>query len=221
MRRFGGAVLCVVILTGCSLAAAAQQSAPAKPASSSSKPEPEYSSSKAPVTQQSAPSTAGWESYCSAEAGFCLKYPTAWKKQAGVLEGGGVVVARPEQGQPEEVWPQITGAATLLPEEPEGKTAPEFGDVLNVMLDGIAPGVQKQTLQRTQTSAGGLPAELVKIKYTEPGARPWIEEGVFIDGDDTIYSIVLRCQPEQLAALEPMFEQVVRTWKLYEEPARK
>ncbi len=189
-----------------------------KPAQSSG---PKAAESKATEPKAVTPkATAAWPNYCSADAGFCVKYPPDWKKQTDVLQGAGVVVAKTQAGQLEDLWPQITAAATLMPEEPEGKEAPNFDDVLNVVLESIEPGAEKQTLQRTQTTADGLPAQLVKIKYIDTASTPWIEEGLFIDGEDAIYSVVLRTSPEQLAAAEPVFLQMTQTWRQYAAPAK-
>lgn len=177
---------------------------------------------KPPAPPSKAPAaTAAWPSYCSAEAGFCVKYPADWKKQTDVLQGAGVVIAKTQPGVTENFWPQITAAATLMPEEPEGKEAPNFDDVLNLVLESIEPGAEKQTLQRTHSVADRLPAQLVKIRYRDAANKTWIEEGLFIDGDDAIYSVVLRSSPEQLAAVEPVFLQMTRTWRQYAVPATK
>ena len=205
MRLNCGRCALIAIFFASSLMAAAQ----AAPGTSSSKP---ASAQSAPAENQ----TATWSSYCSAEAGFCLRFPEDWKNQADVLQGAGVVISKPQTGRSEEDWPTITAASTLLPELPEGKESPSFDDVLNVMLESVEQGAKKKTLERKQTTAAGLPAQLLKIRYQEPDDKTVIEEGLFIDGEDTIYSVVLRCAPDQLSALEPAFQRIVKTWRLYE-----
>lgn len=212
-------VLAVVGIAIISVASLAQQPAtkapPKAPATSATQPNTPLKTTvpKAPAA------AANWPSYCSPDAGFCIKYPGDWKKQTDVLQGAGVVVAKAQPGIAEDFWPQITAAATFMPEEPEGKEAPSFDDVLNVVLESIEPGAEKQTLQRSQTIVDGLPAQLVKIKYVAVD-QTWIEEGLFIDGDDAIYSVVLRSSPQQLAAVEPVFMQVTQTWRQYAAPAK-
>ena len=49
------------------------------------------------------------------------------------------------------------------------------------------------------------PAQMLKVRYHEKATdRDWVEEMVFIQGPDgEIYSVALKCSPENLARLEP------------------
>ncbi|HWR36634.1 MAG TPA: hypothetical protein VN622_12260 [Clostridia bacterium] len=157
--------------------------------------------------------TSSWPQYCSDEAGFCVNYPQNWKRLGEVFQGAGMVVALPQAGVEQELWTQVTAAAVALPDEPEGKERPAFEDVVNVVLESVEPGRQKQTLHRSALTLDGFSAQMVKVQYADAGGKPWVEEVVFIDGDDVIYSLALRCAPKDVAAVEPVFLAMVDSWK--------
>ena len=101
---------------------------------------------------------------------------------------------------------------TDLPQPPAGKERPTFDELIGVVLESMRPGVHPQTLERKQMTLDGLPAQFLKLKYVEDG-RPWIEEIVLIDGEDVVYSMALRCTPDELPSFEPIFREIVGTWK--------
>ena len=65
-----------------------------------------------------------------------------------------------------------------------------------------------ETLQRQQRTVDHKPAQMLKVRYHEKATgRDWIEEMVFIEGPESeIYSVALKCAPENLARLEPVFD---------------
>jgi hypothetical protein len=75
-----------------------------------------------------------------------------------------------------------------------------------------------ETLQRQQRTVDHNPAQMLKVRYHEKATdRDWVEEIVFIQGPDReIYSVALKCAPENLARLEPVFAGVLDSWVLPE-----
>ena len=59
---------------------------------------------------------------------------------------------------------------------------------------------------------------MLKATYREKATdRTWIEELVFIQGpENEIYSVALKCAPQNLARLEPVFSGVLASWTLPE-----
>lgn len=184
----------------------------AKPAASASgEKSATKSSSAAPKV-----SIKGWKTYCSEEGAYCISYPPDWNVVGDVFEGTGIVMAPPQNGKEKSQWDEVTASVATIPEM-EGKEPPTFDEILSVAMRDL-PGKNVQTLQRTELTVAKRPAELVKIQYDDPDTgKPWVEEIVFIDDGDAIYSTALRAVPEDLEKLEPVFRTIVATWRPSEE----
>ena len=155
--------------------------------------------------------------YCQSDGGFCFKYPASWTMLGEVFDGNGVVVA-PPQKQERALWDAITIARIAPP--PQGDEEP-FG------LDGVVEqataslreaGQAFETLQRQQRTVDHKPAQMLKVRYQEkPTGHEWIEKLVFIEGpDNEIYSVALKCSPQDLSRLEPVLAGVLSSWTLPE-----
>jgi hypothetical protein len=155
--------------------------------------------------------------YCQPDGGFCFKYPSSWTMLGEVFDGNGVVVA-PTQKLDRALWDEITVALVMPPSE---------GDEEPVTLDGLIEQASKsireggqtfETLQRQQRTVDHKPAQMLKVRYHEKATdRDWVEEMVFIQGPDgEMYSVALKCSPENLARLEPAFAGVLESWVLPE-----
>jgi len=132
-----------------------------------------------------------------------------------VSDGNGVVVA-PAQKQDRALWDAITVALVVPPptgdEEPIG-----LNGVIEQASSGLRQGGQDfQTLQRRESTVDHKPAQMLKVGYHEKAnAHDWIEEMIFIEGpDNEIYSVVLKCSPQNLARLEPFLNGVLEGWTL-------
>jgi hypothetical protein len=158
-----------------------------------------------------------WKRYCHPNEGFCFTYPPSWNMLGEVFDGKGVVVA-PTQTEAQSLWDEITVAMVAPP--PQGD---EEGLDLNGVVEQAAAGMREAgqnfvTLQRQQRTVDHKPAQLLKAQYREKSSgRDWIEELVFIDGpDNEIYSVALKCAPQNLARLEPVLKSVLASWTLPE-----
>ena len=134
-----------------------------------------------------------------------------------VFAGNGVVVA-PQQKEDRALWDAITVALVVPP--PEGD---EEGPGLNGMIEQSSNAIREAgqnfvTLQRQERTIDHKPAQLLKVQYKEKtSGRDWIEELVFIEGPDhEIYSVALKCAPQNVTKLEPAFAEVLRSWTLPE-----
>ncbi len=158
-----------------------------------------------------------WKRYCQPKGGFCFKYPSSWSILGEVFAGNGVVVA-PPQKQDRTLWDAIT--VTLIVPAPEGDEEPLGLDgVIEQASSGLRErGQDFETVQRQRRTVDHKPAQLLKVRYYEKSnAHDWIEEMVFIEGpDNEIYSVALKCSPQDLTRLEPVFKQVLASWTLPE-----
>ncbi len=162
------------------------------------------------------PSAATWKYYCQPNGGFCFNYPPSWKMMGEIYDGNGVVVA-PPQKDGQALWNEVTVAMVAPPKDSDEA----FG--LDTIIEQAAAGMREagqdfQTLRRQVRTVDAKPAELLKAEYHEKSTgRDWIEELIFIQGpDNEVYSIALKSVSSDIERLEPVFSEIVRTWKLPE-----
>ena len=153
---------------------------------------------------------------CVQTVGLCVTVPDSWQRLGDVFEGLGFVVAesRPGPGADTATWPQITVAAMDVPEQKNGG-APSLDSLVDTVL---APGgsFTSETLQRTRLLLNGNEAEIVRIREHDEASKTDVIEAVaLIVGDDgLVYSIALRCPPQDFARLEPIFQKTVHSWRV-------
>lgn len=156
-----------------------------------------------------------WKRYCQPDGGFCFQYPTSWEMLGDIFASHGVVIA-PTQKQDRALWDEITVAMVVPPPE---------GDEEGLGLDGVIQqatsglresGQSFETLQRQQRTVDHKPAQMLKVQYREKSTgHDWIEELVFIEGpDNEIYSVALKCAPQNLARREPVLSGILGSWTL-------
>ena len=164
-----------------------------------------------------APKTPALKEYCHPDYGFCFKYPSSWVSLGPIFDGNGIVIA-PPQKQDRALWDEVTVALMIPP--PEGDEDPVSVDqaIDKAVLSVRATGQNFDTVERQQRTVDGNPAQVVKLHYVDQvSGREWIEELVFVQGPDSeIYSAGLKCAPESLARMEPLFSRIVDSWKLPE-----
>jgi len=155
--------------------------------------------------------------YCQPDGGFCFKYPASWAMLGEVFGGNGVVIA-PPQKQERALWDTITLARIVLPPEGDEEPAGLDGVIAQATASLREAGQTFETLQRQQRTVDHKPAQMLKVRYQEkPTGHDWIEKMVFIEGpDNEIYSVALKCSPQDLARLEPVLAGVLLSWALPE-----
>ncbi len=220
MRTLGIAALSLMLMAPLySQESSSKTPLPAKPSSTQSSSK--SSSATAPKSKLAPKTPTGrWKTYCSEEAAYCIAYPPDWDVVGDVFEGTGIVIAPPQPAKDKAMWDAITASVSDLPtpENDTGKEPPSFDEVISVALSHL-PGKQVQTLQRSSMTIHNRDAELVKVQYLDPGNdKAWVEEIVFIDDQEAIYSIALRAVPEDVDGLEAAFKKVVASWRPIEAP---
>lgn len=131
-----------------------------------------------------------------------------------VFDGNGVVVA-PAQATPRENWDEVT-VALVFPAPEKDSEPVTIEEAITQAVSGVRKSGQAfETVERQQRTVDGQPAELLKLQYTEQASgNPWVEELVFIQGPELeIYSVALKCRPESLPGMEPLFARIVDSWK--------
>ena len=77
-------------------------------------------------------------------------------------------------------------------------------------------GQNFETLQRQQLTVDHKPAQMLKVGYRDKSdGHDWVEELVFIEGpENEIYSVALKCAPQNLTRLEPALKSILASWTL-------
>jgi hypothetical protein len=170
------------------------------------------------ASQAAAPAhkpAAAWKKYCQPNGGFCFKYPPTWTMLGEVFAGNGVVVAPPQKDD-RALWYEITLA--MVAPSPEGD---EEGPGLNGIIEQTMAAMREAgqnfiTLQRQERTVDHQPAQMLKARYREKAtSHNWVEEMIFIQGpENEIYSVALKCAPQDLARLEPVLSEILKSWTL-------
>lgn len=171
----------------------------------------------AQIPAKPAPKAATWKEYCHPDYGFCFRYPSSWVSLGPIFDGNGIVVA-PPQKQDRALWDEVTVALMIPP--PEGDEEPVSIDkaIEKAVASVRESGQNFDTVQRQQRTVDGNPAQVLKLHYVDKASgHEWFEELVFMQGPESeIYSAGLKCAPESLARMEPLFSHIVDSWNLPE-----
>ncbi|MGB8475627.1 MAG: hypothetical protein WCE61_16210 [Candidatus Acidiferrum sp.] len=72
-------------------------------------------------------------------------------------------------------------------------------------------------LSKEPTKVQGLPAIISTMKYGDSSTgRYWFDKDLLIhtEDDQTTYDIGLHCSPDDRSALEPLFDEIVKTFRV-------
>ncbi len=174
---------------------------------------PEASRPKA-VERAPKPAQIAWRSHCSNVGDFCIDVPAHWELLGEIFDGAGFVVAEPDPKAPKDDWSQITAAAIDLPEPPPGKDEPDLDTLIDSVRGSPAKGVTAETERRTNELIADMQAEVVKVRlHDTKTSTDWIEEVAFLNSDELVYSVALRCAPEAFDRMDPIFRHALQSWK--------
>jgi len=150
--------------------------------------------------------------YCLQLGGFCFDHPAGWTDLGAVYNGAGVVFAEPNKERAQTDWNHITAAALDLPDPAEGSERPSMNDLINQVMKP-PEGAAMHTVERMETVVGGYPAQVITAEVQEQGKAVATEQVAFIDADDVLYTVALRCTPADYRRLQPVFLQVLKSWR--------
>jgi len=153
-----------------------------------------------------------WTRYCLQLGGFCFDHPAGWTDLGAVYNGAGVVFAEPNKERAQTDWNHITAAALDLPDPAEGSERPSMNELINQVMKP-PEGAAMHTVERRETMVGGYPAQVITAEVQEQGKAVATEQVAFIDADDVLYTVALRCTPADYRRLKPVFLQVLKSWR--------
>lgn len=152
-----------------------------------------------------------WTRYCLQPGGFCFEHPAGWTDLGAVYDGAGVVFAEPSKERAQTDWNHITAAALDLPEPVAGSERPSMNELINRVMTP-PEGAAMHTVERMETVVGGYPAQVITAEVQEQGNPVATEQVAFIDADDVLYTVALRCAPADYRRLKPVFLKVLKSW---------
>ncbi|MGC2209098.1 MAG: hypothetical protein WA532_03205 [Candidatus Korobacteraceae bacterium] len=173
-------------------------------------PQPHTSASSATTKK------AAGRAECVVSVGLCVTVPASWQRLGNIFDDLGFVVAEPHPGVDSGSLPQLTVAAIgPLPNEDNGEP-PSLDSVVDLVLTPGDTFASVETLQRSHLLLNGAEAEMVRVQFHDKsGDAGPIEDVALIQGSDgLVYSIALRCAPQDFPRLEPLFQQTAQSWHL-------
>lgn len=203
--------LIVAVFLCASLGAAiAQVQAPASKSSSAAK--------ASASARKSSPGAGRTE--CALNSGLCVTVPAGWQRLGDIFDDLGFVVAEAHDGTDSATWPQLTVATIDVPPPKNRNGAASGAPSLDALVDSVLTPdgsfTSAETLQRSRLLLNGSEAEIVRVQLHDDAHKTEAIEAVaLIQGDDgLVYSIALRCAPEDFVRLEPVFQRAADSWHI-------
>ncbi|HVJ04076.1 MAG TPA: hypothetical protein VM578_00240 [Candidatus Saccharimonadales bacterium] len=154
---------------------------------------------------------------CALAVELCVTVPANWQRLGDVFENLGFVVAEPHRGTDSATWPQLTVAAIDVPSAKDSNgAAPSLDTLVDLVLTPGDSFTTSETLERSRVILNGHAAEIVRVKlHDNTNKSEAVEEIALIEGEEAlVYSIALRCNPDDFARLEPVFQKAAHSWQL-------
>lgn len=155
-----------------------------------------------------------WEFYRNERWNFCLRYPFTWSK-VEPFDGSGVMLYPPQKNVPWALKSSISVGA--LPNQLTDITSGSPRTLEENFKEGIQGlGKNVAVLEKRSINIEGSRGLLTKIRYEGTTAGiTWEDiEITFITKEDVLYSLELKCRPNEVIDLEPIFEEIAyRTFK--------
>lgn len=186
---------------------------------------PSTSSSAAKSATAARKASVAARTECTLSGGLCVTAPAGWQRLGEVFDDLGFVVAEPHSGTDSASWPQLTIAAMDVPAPKDGNGAasnrPPLDALVDIVLTPDGSFTSAETLQRSRLLLNGSVAEIVRVRlHDDAKSSDAIEAVALIEGEEgLVYSIALRCAPEDFARLEPVFERAAHSWHIRQDGA--
>jgi hypothetical protein len=154
-----------------------------------------------------------WKHYRNADYGYCVSYPSRWRR-GEAFDGAGLVVetgvnkfSRPVGAIDFEAISSVTKDARAMP----ASLVEDLQDHLAV-LQKFERAERMEILEKREMQLRGNSALFLKNRYYDPQERAtWMEEVLFVNRHETVYRLELECRADQIARFEPVFEYLMGT----------
>ena len=166
------------------------------------------------ISQLAHPRDQDWKHYKNQRWGFCVAYPRGWLHNEGINKAG--ISVYPEQDGPGANWSDISVGALLVSRAADGhlptvqenfagvdKTRREMGATDLVVID------------EHETAIDNHSAVFRKVTYKDSAGLIWMDETIAFQTPDGLgYALELKSHPLDVAKLEPIFNAVIRTFRI-------
>ncbi len=153
-----------------------------------------------------------WKRYYNQQWGYCVSYPARWRV-GDAFEGAGIFV---ETGVKKRSNPLGEIDVTALPDH-SANPQPTFVDTVQPHLDGLKKferAQQMELLEQRPLHLFGSSALFAKERYYDPLEHAkWVDELIFAERQNVLYRLELECRADQLTRFEPVFTQLVSTFR--------
>jgi len=155
-----------------------------------------------------------WKHYRNTQWRYCVSYPSRWLK-GDAFDGAGLFV---ETGAKKFSKPlgEIDIAA-ILPSDTAHAQTVDLGHDLEAhfeVLKRFERAERMEVLEQRRMQFLGYAAIFMKDRYYDPQERAtWLEEMLLVDRKDSLFRLELECRADQAARFEPVFTQVVDTFR--------
>lgn len=176
----------------------------------------------APVLVGSAQGAAGGtqlRQYHNSRWSFCISYPTDWDQQEG-LNQAGIRISMPA------TTPKASISVGALPNQPRGFLTDDFNDNtpmslrenVQAYIKGLgsnpsAPNQKAQVLEDRPMQVAGVQGILTIVKL-EAQSGVWIEKTIWLLTQGAVYTLSLKCASSDRVRYDPVFQQVLKTFRL-------
>jgi len=157
--------------------------------------------------------------YFNPNYNFCIDYPGNWGIWEPFDRNAVALIQSDVQGYPRT---EITvGGNVNQPsdkDETRGETLAENWDSGLKALAENGKVTNVAVIEQKRISLAGYPALATKYEYSENGQRWHVQEIMFLTRSSEVFELTLTCHPEEVEKLTPVFEEVVRSFKIQCDP---
>ncbi len=154
-----------------------------------------------------------WKRYYNQQWGYCVSYPARWRV-GDAFEGAGIFV---ETGVKKRSNPLGEIDMTALPDHAGNPQPSPSSTTVQAHLDGLKKferAQQMELLDQRPMHLFGSSALFAKERYYDPLERAkWVDELIFAQRQNVLYRLELECRADQLTRFEPVFAQLVSTFR--------
>ncbi len=157
--------------------------------------------------------------YFNANYNFCIDYPNNWQTWEPFDRNAVALIQPNVQGYPRT---EITvGGRVNQPSEKDetrGETLQEIWDSGAKALAEYGKATNVSVIEQKRISLVGYPALATTYEYTKNGQRWREQEVIFLTRSSTVFELALTCHPGEVEKLTPVFDEVVRSFKIQCDP---
>jgi hypothetical protein len=158
-----------------------------------------------------------WKLYRNKQWGYCVSYPSRWFK-GEAWEGSGIFVKTGVKKHSRAVGEIDIGAAPNQPKNFDRRTAMSLTDNFELHVEGLKKferAERLEILEERPIQLSGNRALFTRDRYFDPqDGRTWVDEIVFVNRNETLYTLELECRADQVARFEPVFTHFVSTFQV-------